>query len=126
MFPPDLLWKWQSSNCQLSFHKRRNHSFNHAVYPYGNVLDSTSGNNKESKHNCFHIVPYMEIARIFYGTIPFLLSSLTSGQTKYQMQCRDLLSCYFFLTNVLKNAIVYFFFINLYLNVRFFWGYLLH
>lgn len=60
-----------------SFHKRRNNFFNHVVYPYGNVFDSTSGNNKESKHNCFHIAPYMEIARIFYGTIPFLLSSLS-------------------------------------------------
>lgn len=58
----------------------------------------------------------------------FLLSSFSeNSDTKrqpdrhvqnYQMQCGHLLSCYFILTHVQKDATLYFFFINLCLNVK--------
>lgn len=39
-----------------SFHERGNRIYT-VVYPYGNLLDFTFGNNKKSKHNCFRIAP---------------------------------------------------------------------
>lgn len=61
----------------LSFYKCWNNFFNYVVYLYGNVFDFIFGNNKELKYNCFYIVLYMEIVRIFYGIIFFFLSLLS-------------------------------------------------